>query len=109
MCFSFERDNGFSFDSMLWREKSEVVFLTISTLDKGEAARDYIISCMNAGIPVITCEKGSLSYHAVMLKPYLKNIGYSAAVGGGTMILGYVKSRHLEDRQVSISAVLNGL
>ncbi len=105
----FGRNNvGLSFSSLLEQHKPEAVFLTISTLDKGEAARDYILTCVNAGIPVITCEKGALAYHAGVLKPHLDKIGFNATVGGGTMMLGYLKGRHFENKQVDIYAVLNG-
>jgi len=97
-----------SFEMQLKEEKPEAVFLAISTLDKGEAARDYILACVKAGIPVITCEKGALAYHAEVLKPHLDKIGWSAAVGGGTRMLKYVIERHLANKQVEINAVLNG-
>jgi len=96
------------FEEVLNQEKPQAVFLTISTLDKGEAARDYILKCIAFNIPVITCEKGSLAYHANVLKPHLNQIGFSATVGGGTRMLKYVQCRHLEDKVVEIHAVVNG-
>ena len=86
----------------------DAVFLAISTRDTGEAARDYILACLDAGVPVITCEKGALAYHAELLKPHINCIGYSASVGGGTMLLRYLQGRHLTDEPVEIHAVLNG-
>src|SRR3989344_2651531 len=109
VCFFLRRKHGEpSFETILSQEKPQAVFLAISTLDKGEAARDYILACVREGIPVITCEKGSLAYHAEILRPYLSTIGFSATVGGGTRMLKYVAERHLADKQVEIHAVVNG-
>lgn len=109
VCFSLRRNHTEpSFETLLAQEKPQVAFLAISTLDKGEAARDYILACVKAGTPVITCEKGSLAYHAKVLRPHLDKIGYSATVGGGTRMLKYVKERHLADKKVEIHAVING-
>ncbi len=108
VCFSIGRNQTEQFSELLEAEKPHAVFLTISTLDKGEAALDYILACIKAGILVITCEKGALAYHAKALKPYLDKIGFSATVGGGTRMLKYVTERHLTDKQVEISAVVNG-
>ncbi|MDD5318858.1 MAG: hypothetical protein PHF79_03545, partial [Candidatus Pacebacteria bacterium] len=96
------------FPDFLQAQRPEAVFITISTRDKGEAARDYILACAEANIPVITCEKGAFAYHAQLLLPYRKQIGFSASAGGGTRMLPYIKSRHIGDKPVRISAVLNG-
>ena len=96
------------FKALLRSEQIQAVFIAISTLDKGEAARDYILTCVEAGIPVITCEKGALAYHAKVLKPHLDYIGFSATVGGGTRMLKYVQDRQLTGKQVEIHAVVNG-
>ncbi|MFA6602037.1 MAG: hypothetical protein WCT02_04240 [Candidatus Paceibacterota bacterium] len=106
--YSVGRNQAVQFSGLLEAEKPHAVFLTISTLDKGEAARDYILTCIKARIPVITCEKGALAYHAKTLKPHLGKIGFSATVGGGTRMLKYVAGRHLANKQVEISAVVNG-
>lgn len=107
--FSINRSHARpSFEILLAKEKPQAIFLTISTLDRGEAARDYIIACVKAGIPVITCEKGALAYHTEALRPYLDQIGFSATVGGGTRMLKYVKGRHVTEKQVEIHAVING-
>lgn len=97
-----------SFNSFLEKECPKAVFLAISTLDKGESARDYIISCATRGIPIITCEKGSLAYHADVLHPYMNMIGCSATVGGGTMMLGHVKNKITSYASTEIEVVLNG-
>lgn len=99
---------GPSFQDLLCVHKPKAVFVAIATLDKGEAARDYIKACIDARVPVITCEKGSLAYHAGVLKPHLNQIGFSAAVGGGTMALRYMQMRSLKYVPVEIHAVING-
>lgn len=97
-----------TFEKFLDEHQPRAVFVAISTKDKGTAARDYILESITASIPVITCEKGALAYHADALSRNLSWIGYSAAVGGGTMMLNYLRSRHLTDRKLEIHAVLNG-
>ncbi len=90
-------------------EAVEAVFLTISTRDTGEAALSYILACMQAGIPLITCEKGALAYHCDVLKPYLKKIGFNATVGGGTRMLRYAADRYSNsDGPIEFKMVLNG-
>lgn len=87
----------------------ETMFIAIPTLDRGERARDYIVDCINAGVRVVTCEKGSLAFHAEELQPYWDGrLKYTAAVGGGTQILRFLRSRHLNERQAEINAVING-
>jgi homoserine dehydrogenase len=102
------RRNKEEFSGLLKSKQIQAVFIAISTLDKGEAARDYILASVKAGIPVITCEKGALAYHAEILKPHLDKIGFSATVGGGTRMLKYVAERHLAGKQAEIHAVVNG-
>ncbi|MFA6938758.1 MAG: NAD(P)-binding domain-containing protein [Candidatus Paceibacterota bacterium] len=74
-CFSINRSNSSSLERLLLKERPEAVFLTISTLDKGEAAREYILQCVKNNVPVITCEKGAFAYHASALQPYFNKIG----------------------------------
>ncbi|KKP86183.1 MAG: Homoserine dehydrogenase [Parcubacteria group bacterium GW2011_GWC1_35_8] len=109
VCFQFRRNQtGPSFEQLLTQHMPEAVFVAISTLDKGEAARNYILKCVEVGIPVITCEKGAIAYHAKELKPYFNKIGFSATVGGGTKILNYTKDRNPNSKFVQIHVVLNG-
>lgn len=111
VCFSIRestRDLFPPFNQVLSEKKPDAVFVAISTLDRGEAARDYILACAEASVPVITCEKGALAYHAEALQPCSNLIGYSAAVGGGTGMLEYVKRRHPNEQLMNISVVLNG-
>lgn len=109
ICFTLRRgDTGVSFENLLEREKPDCVFLAISTLDKGEAARDYVLACMRVGIPVVTCEKGALAYHSEVLQPYFSEIGFNATVGGGSRILEYLQSWHFAAHKAEIHAVLNG-
>ncbi|MFA6430260.1 MAG: hypothetical protein WCW43_01070 [Candidatus Paceibacterota bacterium] len=106
-CFSINRSNSSSLERLLLKERPEAVFLTISTLDKGEAAREYILQCVKNNVPVITCEKGAFAYHASALQPYFNKIGCSASVGGGTRMIPLTKELELNGK-VEIEAVLNG-
>jgi homoserine dehydrogenase len=84
----------------------DVVFVAISTLDMGEAARDYILRFVKKGIPVVTCEKGSWAYHPEALTPHRKLIGYQAACGGGTELLRKLSTEVLTEG-VMIDSVIN--
>jgi len=95
----------------------ETMCIAMSTTDKGAEARDYIQACLNAGIEVITCEKGSLAYHAAELAKYLpsspsyrhrQKLAYTAAVGGGTQMLKMLHDRHLHTRKAEVHGVING-
>lgn len=108
VCFQLTRGQANEFEYLLEKEGPEAVFLSISTLDMGEAACRYILACAERGVPIITCEKGSLAYHAKVLKSHMGLIGFSAAVGGGTRMLKYVANRNLVGKQVDIQAVING-
>ena len=108
--FSIRRsDNGGpSYEELLDRHKPEAVFVAISTLDRGEAARDYILKAMAQYFKVVLCEKGALSSFGETLWGHLSQIGFSAAVGGGTLLLPYIKSRRPNSQRMEIHAVLNG-
>ena len=110
VCFvrSSKSGNQFPLDRLLDDERPDAVFLAIPTKDSGEVARDYILECVTKGVPIITCEKGSLAYHADALRRYLHLIGYSATVGGGTQMLKYLQDRRLHAGPVEIQAVING-
>ena len=89
--------------------KLSAIFLAIPTLDDGSIAAQYIDdAAVQNHIPVITCEKGSLAYHASRLPFDSGLLHYSAAVGGGTHILPYMRLRNLSRRTVDIDGVLNG-
>ncbi len=98
----------------------DVVFLAIPTMDSGETAYNYIRSCLNANVPIVTCEKGALSNYFSELEEAVKSrkshshhflleqmLGYSAAVGGGTRMLPYLSERN-SSRIEEIHAVING-
>jgi len=109
VCFMINRSNSNSFELLLKTEKPKAVFLTISTLDKGEKARDYILLCAKYGVPVITCEKGALAYHMLKLWEHLETIGHTACVGGGTGIIQLVKNLNIDIKEkIEIEVVLNG-
>lgn len=86
--------------------KSDVVFLAIPTRDTGEAALEYIRDAVHAGKPVITCEKGSLAYHFEEVRPYLKRVGYTASVGGGSRMLSLFSFPHLGLKRMT--GIVNG-
>ena len=94
--------------SKLIPKETDLVFLAIPTFDDGTTALRYIEYCVEHSIPVVTCEKGSLSYNFSKLEPYLDRIGYSATVGGGTRLLPYLNERLKGRRDVVIHAVING-
>ncbi len=95
-------------EELLSKEQPDAVCLAISTLDKGESARDFILTAVGHNVPIVTCEKGAWAYHSKTLEPHVGKIGFSAAVGGGTRMLNYVKGRLLARQQVEINAVVNG-
>ena len=98
----------------------QIVCIAISTLDKGERARDYIMDCIKAGVSqVITCEKGSLAFHAKELAPYFSSensgllstsLKFNATVTGGVQSLSYLRSRGLKNKKriANVQTVLNG-
>ena len=60
-----------------------------------EIAYRYMTELFEAGIPVVTCEKGALSMHFTDLLEPIKegSLGYRASVGGGTSMLKYMQER----------------
>ncbi|MBS3090864.1 hypothetical protein J4217_00255 [Candidatus Pacearchaeota archaeon] len=87
----------------------DAVFLAIPTLDTGEIALRYITSTLEAGVPIITCEKGALSNYFSQLEEAVRShrIGYSATVGGGSRLLRYLQER-IGPQVQEIHAVING-
>ncbi len=109
IAFYYGRSEEVLFASTLRENGIDGVFLAIPTTDKGISAARYIETSVNAGIPIFTCEKGALAYHAHKFKKRLPEFGYSAAVGGGTMILPYLTQRMRGGKQeVTIRGVMNG-
>jgi homoserine dehydrogenase len=92
--------------------RPDAICIAIPTSDKGEAAYQYIRDAAALNIAVVTCEKGSLAYHAEHILPHVKSgawkVRYSAAVGGGTLMLPYLAMRQSNERLVDIQAVING-
>ncbi len=104
-----ESQNTKPFNELLKDKHPQAIFLSIPTTDHGEIAYTYIMTAVEMGIPVITCEKGALAYYADVLRPYSHLIGYSATVGGGTHMLRYVQNRFIHlSGPVEIQAVING-
>jgi len=85
----------------------DIVFLAIPTFDDGKTAFDYMTSLLEKNIPVVTCEKGSLSSYFSELEKWMDKIGYSATVGGGTRLLRYLEER-INPQIKEVHAVVNG-
>lgn len=85
----------------------DVVFLAIPTFDDGKIAFDYMSSLLEKNIPVVTCEKGSLSNYFSELEKWIDKIGYSATVGGGTRLLRYLEGK-INPQVKEVHAVING-
>ena len=90
--------------------RPDILCVAIPTLDAGEIAASYISESLQNGLHVVTCEKGALSYHAEALLSIQSpaQLRFSAAVGGGTMMLPYLQMRSLQERIVQMEAVING-
>lgn len=93
-------------------EDVDLAFLAIPTIEEGRIALGYMQTLIGHGVPVVTCEKGSVSnFYADLVALGVENIGTSATVGGGTRMLSFLKNRRLRDshqRAVAVNAVLNG-
>ncbi len=89
--------------------KLDMVFLAIPTADDGKIALEYIRFFTAKGIPVITCEKGSVSnyFREATGLSMLSMLGYSASVGGGTRLLKFLNDR-MSPNVREIHCVLNG-
>lgn len=85
----------------------DLVFLAIPTHDDGRQALQYIQELTAMGISVVTCEKGALANYFSELKLVLKQLGYSATVGGGSGIIPFLRQRFFSGiREVHV--ILNG-
>ncbi len=85
----------------------DIVFVTISTKDKGEAELSYLMRCIELGRPVVTCAKGALAWHFETLKPHLGTIGFTTTVGGGSEILPLAVG-NASDPITNLRAIQNG-
>jgi len=90
--------------------KVDIACLCIPTLDDGRTAFHYMKALLRENVPVVTAEKGALANYFPELKLWLDKIGYSATVGGGTRMLGWLKDRistHIEEIHLVINGTLN--
>lgn len=87
-------------------EKSDVVCLTIPTLEGGEVAYKYFTQSLRIGKPVVTAEKAALANFFPRLKPYLPKIGILAILGGGSGMLRLVTQPNLGIS--SLYGIING-
>lgn len=85
----------------------DVIFLAISTLDDGLAAKNFIKALREKEISVVICEKGSLANYFSELEPLLSGIGYSATVSGGLGMIQILQRRFYSGIQ-EVHTILNG-
>lgn len=106
--FNNPRLNSHQVIKEVLQKQPVMVFLPISTLDKGEAAKEYTETFAGKGIRVVTSEKGLLAYYPDVAHRYRHLVGNSASLGGGTFILPYLHTRRVGEWPVLIHAVVNG-
>lgn len=87
-------------------QAADIVFITISTRDRGQIALGYIIETLALNRPVVTCENGALAYNFQALRESLSKIGFNAAFGGGCGMLDMLRNK--TDKILILHAVLNG-
>ncbi len=87
-------------------QAADIVFITISTRDRGQTALGYIIETLALNRPVVTCEKGALAYNFHALRESLSKIGFNASFGGGCGMLDMLRGK--TDKVLILHAVLNG-
>lgn len=96
-------------DRHLFAQKAkgaDIIFITISTKDRGQIALGYILEALNLGHLVVTCEKGALAYNFSTLQEYIPRLGFNAVVGGGSGLLELL--RDPVDPITQLYAVING-
>lgn len=108
----YGRSNDFVCHSRLigdFLSEVEIACLAISTQDDGTIAAgliEYIISTF--GIPVVTCEKGAIGNHFSRIKEFVGQIGFSAVVGGGSLLLHHAKKNMRGGHVDEIHGIFNG-
>jgi homoserine dehydrogenase len=102
--FFTSKDDRHTFASQI--QATDVVFIAISTKDRGEAALGYVMEATTLGHPVVTCEKGALAYHFHTLRRSLPKLGFNAVVGGGCGMLNLL--HNATDPINHLFAVVNG-
>jgi len=85
-------------------DETAITFVTLPASCYGMIAQGYYAEMCKNKIPVVTCEKSSLVY----LPHYITSLGCSAAVGGGTHLLSFLKKRVLGRHDVEAHLVVNG-
>lgn len=95
------------FEQVLGDVEPELVFLAIPTNDKGDAARDYMKSSLNAGAKVVTAEKGVAAWHFEDIARDLDKIDLGASLGGGNRFLYHPNLQCLRGRKVTVYGIFN--
>lgn len=87
----------------------DVAMIAIPTFDNGETAYKLIKDMASLGIPVVTSEKGALSYNFRGLENIIGSgrLGFSASVGGGTRMLRFLETMAAERDVKEVHAILN--
>ncbi|OGF26138.1 hypothetical protein A2303_05050 [Candidatus Falkowbacteria bacterium RIFOXYB2_FULL_47_14] len=98
------------YPDMIERSKIDILFMATPS-NLGQISLYYAYHALKKGVLVVTCEKAFLSDYFTNIKLWfdLGRIGYSATVGGGTMMLSEIQKRlNLHSSPPAIYAVLNG-
>lgn len=90
-------------------KKPDVVVSAIPGGD-GSFERELMLRVLGAGIPFVTAAKVALAKHFEWFKPHIGQIGRNATVGGGTMMLDFMRQRlRLDDGlDADVYLVING-
>lgn len=97
------------FEDFLKNSDTDVVAVLITTKDDGSAAANYFRTAFKYDIPVVTCEKGALSASYEEFIPQMKNdmLGYTASVGGSSLMLPILRRKLWSGDLYYMYAVLN--
>lgn len=82
------------------------VFISIPSKTDGKEASPYYLNALRNGTKIITCEKAFLANHWNKIEKNIKQIKYSATVGGNSGILNAITSH--EGNITEIKAIVNG-
>ena len=80
-----------------------IAFIAIPPSFKGQVSRNYVISFARRGIRMVSCEKSLFAYYP----NYLDSVGHTAAVGGGSHLLPFLKEQVRARYDVIVHIILN--
>ncbi len=87
-------------------EQADAVMIAIPNAKKGLDEISYMEAFR--GKHIVTCAKGAHAYHYERVRALGQTIGRRATVGGGTDMLEVLRRRQLQQKDVTIHAVING-